>query len=202
MSQETFSPQILRDREDEKGIADRVLQWWYRLAGQKDDGLAAYPSGVRAVLRRAQSPDDALLSAGFRNLWLDLPSRRRTPWDMRAWGAVATVLAEVRHHVPDRTFAAAMATEKENGGGPRVSELRFQQLLRSNDLDELTRRARRAVHLIDEAVDVRSLADDLLLWHREKNGRYASRPDHRLAVRWADAYYTRLERNPKAADAG
>lgn len=201
MSEEAFSPQVLRDREGEEGIASQVLHWWNRLTGQNNEGDPPFPSGARAVLRRAYTPDDALLSEGFRNLWLALPPGRRTAWDMRAWGAVAMVLAEVRQHVPNRTFGAAMAREKENGSGPRVSELRFQQLLHSADLDELTRRARRAVHLIGEEVDVRSLADDLLLWHREKSGHHASRPDHRLAVRWADAYFTRLERNPQPANA-
>lgn len=202
MSEEAFRPQILRDREGEQGVADTVQHWWARLNGEQVEGQRPLPSGTRAVLRRAQGPDDALLSQGFRELWLTLPPGRRNEWDMRAWGAVAIALAEVDTHVPDLLFATAMAQEKESGGGPRVSELRFQQLLRSADLDELTRRARRAVHLIGDKVDVRSLADDLLLWHREKDSGYTARPAHRLAVRWADAYYTRLERNPQPATTG
>ena len=202
MREETFSPQILRDREGEEGTADTVLHWWTRLLGQKEIDPRPFPSGTRAVLRRAYTPDDALLTEGFRHLWLALPSDHRQERDMRAWATVALALAEVRTHVPDQTFAGAMAQEKKKGEGPRVSELRFQQLLRSADLNELTRRARRAVHLIGEEVDVRSLADDILLWNREKGGAYSLQPERRLAVRWAAAYYTRLERNLQPASAG
>ncbi|MCG5536277.1 type I-E CRISPR-associated protein Cse2/CasB [Ectothiorhodospira mobilis] len=194
MSEKRFSPQVLRDREGEEGVAERLREWWARLHGVQGEGVSPYSSGARSVLRRATGPDDALLSEGFRYLWFALPQGRRTSRDMRAWGAVAIVLAEVAEHVPDRTFAAAMAAEREpaGSGSPVVSELRFRQLLQSRDLDEFVRRARRVVHLIDQRVDVRSLADDLLLWHREKSGYFAARPDHRLAVRWADAYFTRL----------
>lgn len=202
MSEETFSPQVLWDHEGEQGTADIVLHWWARLRGEKEIDPQPFPSGTRAILRRAYTPDDALLSEGFRHLWLALPSGRRRAPDMLAWATVALALAEVRTHVPNQTFAGAMAQKKKNGEGPRVSELRFQQLLRSADLNELTRRVRRAVHLIGEEVDVRSLADDILLWNREKGGAYSLRPDHRLAVRWAGAYYTRLERNPQPASAG
>lgn len=202
MTEETFSPRVLWDREGEVGVAETVLHWWARLLGQEEVAPQPFPSGTRAVLRRAYTPDDALLSEGFRHLWFALPPGRRQERDMLAWATVALALAEVRTHIPDQTFAGAMAQEKKKGEGPRVSELRFQQLLRSADLNELTRRVRRAVHLIGEGVDVRSLADDILLWNREKGGAYSLRPDHRLAVRWAGAYYTRLERNPQPASAG
>lgn len=194
MSQQSFVPQILRDRDGEEGVPGRVRDWWARLHGREDIAGQPYPSGVRAVLRRSTGADEALLTEGFRHLWFELPATRRTQWDMRAWAGVALVLAEVDEHVPDQVFASAMAQERKPPGSraPRVSELRFQQLLRSRDLDEFIRRARRTVHLIGGKADVRSVADDILLWHREKNGRFATRPDHRLAVRWADAYFTQL----------
>ncbi|MCG5549531.1 type I-E CRISPR-associated protein Cse2/CasB [Halorhodospira halochloris] len=203
MSEEQFTPHILRDRDGEEGVAERLTQWWARLQGADDIEEPPFPSGTLAVLKRATGPDDALLSEGFRRLWFALPPGRRNSWEMRAWGGVAVLLANVKHQDSDRLFAAAMAEERQSSSGsgsgkPVVSELRFRQLLHSRDLDEFVRRARRAVHLIDQRVDVRSLADDLLLWHREKNGRFTARPDHRLAVRWADAYFTRLARYEKA----
>lgn len=201
MSETEFYPHVLRDREGEKGIADVVLVWWARLMEAEDllkrYSATSFPSAsaVRAELRRAVSPDDALLTEGFRHLWLTLPSGRRRPWDMRAWGCVATVLATVRHHDSGRTFAARMGAEAEPGAGkPRVGELRFHQLLRSNDLEELMRRARRTVRLLGDQVHVLSLADDLLHWHQEKGGDLAPRPDARLAVRWANDYFTELAR--------
>lgn len=204
MTEMEWHPFILRDRKGEKGTADQVLHWWARLAG--DDGIlqefggSTFHAAVRAELRHATSPDDALLTEGFRNLWFALPNHRRTARDMRAWGLVAAILAEVRMHDTEKTFAERMGAEVEPGTGkPRVSELRFRQLLRSNDLDELLRRARRAVHLLGDQAHVPSLADDLLLWHREHTGnRFAARPDHRLAVRWANSYFTELGRHQKS----
>ncbi|SFD41676.1 CRISPR system Cascade subunit CasB [Thiohalospira halophila DSM 15071] len=204
MSEEWYQPRVLRDYEGEEGVARGIADWWTRLNGEASAQAPALPSGARAVLRRSTGPDDALLTDGFRHLWLGLPQKRQTTWDMRAWGGVALALAEVSEHVPDLTFAGAMAKEREPHGShtPRVSELRFQQLLRSRDLDEFIRRVRRAIHLIGGKVDVRSVADDCLLWHREKNGQFAARPDHRLAVRWADAYFSGLARYQPAGQTG
>jgi len=198
MTERRFNPYVLRDREGENGVADAVKRWWAALLGDEEHAEAPTskkwnPSGKRALLRRCVTPDDALLTEGFRDLWFHLPETRRRRQDMQAWGMVATVLADVRHHEPDRTFAYAMASEPTpDSSTPRVSELRFQQLLWSRTLEDFTRRARRMVHLIDQRVDVRSLADDLLHWNREKFGFSSHRPDDRLAVRWANDYYTQL----------
>jgi len=195
---------ILRDT-DAPGSASAqqtVLRWWQRLCGEEATGqsgqLPPYPAGVRAILRRAEAPDAALLTEGFRHLWLALPGRWRRPADMRAWGCVAAALAEVRRHDSTREFAAAMAQPRDDtpgAGKPRVSELRFAQLQRSADLDELLRRTRRVLRLLDQHVNVLSLADSLLHWHREKGGDLSPRPDRRLAVRWATAYFEELARH-------
>lgn len=196
MNETAFDPHVLvlRDREDEEGVADTVLHWWQRLA--ETDRAA------RAELRHASGPDEALLTEGFRNLWFALPSGRRRTWDMRAWGCVAAALAEVNTHDAARSLATAMGSESEAGSGkPRVSELRFQQLLRSDDLDDFLRRIRRAVRLLKRDVNVVSLADDILHWNRQKGGDLAPRPDRRLAVRWANDYFTALATYEKSRNA-
>ena len=196
MNETAFNPYVLvlRDREGEEGVAEIVLQWWQRLA-EKD-------RAARAELRHASGPDDALLTAGFRNLWFALPPGRRVARDMRAWGCVAAALAEVNSHDAKRSVATAMGSEPEAGSGkPRVSELRFQQLLRSDDLDDFLRRIRRAVRLLKRDVNVVSLADDILHWNREKGGDLAPRPDRRLAVRWANDYFTALATYEKSRNA-
>lgn len=185
---------VLRDREGEEGVADTVLQWWQR---QAEKGRAA-----RAELRHATGPEDALLTEGFRNLWFALPPSRRVARDMRAWGCVAVALAEVNSHDPKRSVASKMGSESEPGSGkPRVSELRFQQLLRSADLDDFLRRIRRAIRLLKRDVNVVSLADDILHWNREKGGDLSPRPDRRLAVRWANDYFTKLSTYEKSRSA-
>lgn len=196
MSDENIRLRVLRSDEEQAAVFD----WWAKLAGHpvawKGNALqTAWPAALRAVLRRARTPDDALLTEGFRHLWFALPERQRKPWNMAPWGCVAAVLAEVRTHQPGIEFAAAMAQETEKGAGkPRVSELRFSQLQHSNDLAELHRRMRRMVHLLDEKVNVLSLADGILHWHREQSGFVDVAPDRRLPVRWATAYFTELAR--------
>lgn len=198
-SEPVYSPRVLRPRQGEDDPGEAVFRWWTRLMGSEtaaDEPIARrLPSGVRATLRRAAEPEDALLTEGFRALWFELPARRRRARDMTAWASVAVALSEVRAHDGSRSFAAAMGSESEPGSGnPRVSELRFNQLLRSNDLSELLRRARRSIHLLGDQVHVVSLADDILHWHREKGGDLSPRPDRRLAVRWANDYFSALAR--------
>lgn len=209
MSDVDFHPRVLRDREEGEQIAAKIETWWSRLVGlapePDEPATRRYPRATRSLLRRATSTDEALLTDGFRMLWFMLPAKRRSTFDMPAWACVAAVLAEVRGD--DRTFSFAMAMgseDKREGrqgtGKPKVSELRFQQLLRSADLDELMRRARRTVHLLGNKVHVLSLADSLLHWHQEKQGRFASRPDHRLAVRWANDYFSAMAAYQKATN--
>jgi CRISPR system Cascade subunit CasB len=199
-SELAYRPFELRRRSGESSDpAEAIFRWWTRLAGgESHDGDSVarrLPAGVRATLRRVATPDDALLTEGFRSLWFELPPARRRTADMLAWACVAVALSEVRGHDASRSFAAAMGAESERGSGnPRVSELRFNQLLRSNDLGELLRRARRSIHLLGDQVHVVSLADDLLHWHREKGGNLSPRPDRRLAVRWANDYFSALAR--------
>ena len=193
---------VLRDRENEEGVADTVLQWWQSIAENEEKGTRKSDKAARAELRRVRTPDEALLTEGFRNLWFALPSGRRDTRDMRAWGCVAAALAEVNSHDSARSLATAMGSESEAGSGkPRVSELRFQQLLRSDDLDDFLRRIRRAVRLLKRDVNVVSLADDILHWNREKGGDLAPRPDRRLAVRWANDYFTALATYEKSRSA-
>lgn len=194
MSDNNIRLRLLRAEEEQAAVFD----WWARLSGHGkgwngDDLKTGLPAALRAELRRARTPDDALLTEGFRHLWFALPESRRKPWDMAPWGCIAAVLAEVRTHQPGVEFAAAMAQEPEKGAGkPRVSELRFSQLQHSNDLAELHRRMRRMVHLLDDHVNVLSLADGILHWHREHSGYVDVAPDRRLPVRWATAYFTEL----------
>jgi len=206
MREDTIQYRILRD--DERRAA--VFDWWARLAGHARDyagnkGKEVPAAAERAVLRRARSPDDALLTEGFRGLWFGLPGGLRRNSDMAAWGSVAALLAEVREHQPGLELAAAMAREARPGDGkPRVSELRFHQLQHCEDLYELHRRLRRLLGLLRNdrghiQANVLSLADNVLHWHREQRWGPDLVPDRRLPVCWATAYFTELARLPRSA---
>ena len=189
---------------NEEAAQSAVYQWWSRLVGAENDsndGPPPYSNGIRPVLRRAETPEEALLTDGFRLLWFTLPESLRKPWHMPAWGCVAAVLAEVREPDHEKNFAAAMGAQVERTGRPRVSELRFQQLYQSRNLEEFQRRMRRAVHLLGKKAHVLSLADGILQWQQEKNGHPDYRPDRRLPVRWALAYFSELAKYQKSSTA-
>ena len=182
---------VLRD----EAAREAVYHWWQRLHGESVGGRSALPPAARAILRRAHTVDDTLLSEGFRQLWFALPANLRKGWRMSAWGGVAAVLADVDTHVAGKSFAATLGAQTERGSGkPFMSELRFSQLQHSRDLDELLRRLRRAVHLLDGTTNVLSLADDILHWHQEQTYGPDIRPQHHLPVRWATDYFTELGR--------
>lgn len=195
-----------RDPEQSRLIHAAVRNWWRRLHGETEDDTGTrapgWPAGVRAMLRRAPDPDSALLTEGFRHLWLALPPKWRQSRDMLAWGCVAAVLADVRRDDARRSFAAAMGSEPDQDAGkPCVSELRFAQLQRCSDLGEFMKRIRRVLPLLSRdksrsnvRVNVLSLADNILHWHREKSGQLSRLPERRLAVRWATDYFSELAR--------
>lgn len=182
---------VLRDQ----AAQDAVNHWWRRLHGEPAGGRAALPPAARALLRRAHAVDDTLLTEGFRQLWFALPDNLRKGWRMPAWGCVAAVLADVERFVADKSFAATLGAQTEHGSGkPFMSELRFSQLQHSRDLNELLRRLRRAVHLLDGATNVLSLTDDILHWHQEQTYGPDIRPQNHLPVRWATDYFSELSR--------
>lgn len=201
MSEQPIDYQVLRDDE----TRDAIYQWWRALGGtpaENDEDAAGNGDAraARAVLRRAKGPDEALLSEGFRRLWFGMPAKRRSQWWMPAWSCVAVVLAEVRRNERDRHFAAALGQEFAKGAGkPVFSELRFRQLQQSQTHAELVLRLRRAVHMLKDQAHVLSLADGILQWHQEHAGQLDYRPARRLAVRWADAYFTEVAKYQKSA---
>lgn len=180
-------------------LRNQVFSWWARLQGQEGElkvrdqpgNPTLLPRGIRAELHRCHQPDDALLTEGFRVLWLAVNKDTDYPGDMIAWATVAAVLADVRNN-SELPFAGALGSQKDKTGKPYMSELRFSQLQKSADSHSFLRRMRRSVALLGGNANVLSLSDSILHWHREKQGHYAEKPQHRLAVRWATDYFTAL----------
>ncbi len=187
-----------------------VRRWWQRLTLSEYEARQRqlsrpWPRGVRAVLRRCESPDAAVLTEGFRKLWQMLQTEAsqegqppRLQRDMYAWACVAIVLAELRKEMPGETLGSRFGKQKEKTGSPLVSELRFQHLQQSQSADELVRRLRRGLALVgNEGISAVNLADDILLWCRENGAQEplrARRVEDRLAFRWANDYFTTRSR--------
>jgi CRISPR system Cascade subunit CasB len=150
--------------------------------------------GDRAQLRRAQSPEDILLSPAFSHFLNHMPRTWVTDnkFPLTDIAMVAAVLARVKDEPPDKsmTFATALAAPKKGSLSPIMSELRFQQLQKSRTPQDFYLRICRAVQLLGGKVNIVCLADDILHWLAEYRYGPASKPDQRLAVRWATDYYT------------
>ncbi len=149
--------------------------------------------GDRALLRRASAPDDVLLTPAFAHFLKLMPSEwieeKKTPLSDAV--LVAAAVARVKQHdASSSSFARALATPAREGSGKAaLSELRFRQLQKSRTPEEFFRHVRRAIDLLGGRVNVNSLAEDILLWLKESRYGSASKPQDRLAVRWASDYY-------------
>lgn len=178
--------------------------WWRRLVMDDQElkrytKLRPFPRGVRAALRRCDSVETIMLTEAFRHLWQALESKAwqvtlpRTSRDQRieTWAAIAAVASELRAETFDAALGKRLGEKRPNTvDTPRMSDLRFQQLLDCHTPEELIRRFRRALKLADNAgVSVVRLADMVALWEREQRGQYRANATQRLAFVMSDAYF-------------
>ncbi|WP_429886415.1 type I-E CRISPR-associated protein Cse2/CasB [Geoalkalibacter halelectricus] len=175
--------QMLKDRS----VREKLLYWRRSL----ENNL-----GERARLRRAESPDDVLLTEAFRNFLEAMPEEWANPKQLPASALVAAIVAHVNAHDTETygsiSFASQLATPKDGDDKPRLSELRFQQLQKSHDPTEFFRRLLRAVRILDRNVNIPSLANDALHWMQEYSNGVERNPQERLAFCWANDYYRTL----------
>lgn len=161
---------ILRSHEIEV-----LNKWWKNLNENRGD---------RALLRRAQLPDDVLLTpvfARFVKMMPNLESGENVSTSLSDYAMVVAVLARVKKNNNKLSFAESL--------GGAMSELRFQQLQKSRTEEEFFIRICRAVNLLKGEANVIALADDILNWLAEQRFGVSSKPQERLAIRWATDYY-------------
>jgi len=162
----------LRDPE----TREKLRKWWESLEDNR---------GARARLRRAEHPDDVLLTEPFFQFLCQMPADWSEPANLSTSAIIAATLAHVR-----QSFASQLASpNKEVSDKPCMSEFRFQQLQKSRDPEEFFMRLLRAVRLADNKVNLFSLADSILHWMKEYRFGINREPQKRLAVRWANDYY-------------
>jgi CRISPR system Cascade subunit CasB len=162
----------------------KLVSWWESLEKNRGD---------RARLRRAESPEDVLLTEPFFRFLRQMPEEWAAPVTLLTSAMVAATLAHVKKPFEGKTFAAQLATSKAGSDKPRMSELRFQQLQKSRDPEEFFRRVVRAVKLAESNVNICSLADSILHWMDEYRRGVDREPQKRLSVRWANDYYLALK---------
>lgn len=144
--------------EINSAVLEKLASWWRGL----DDDRAG-----RAILRRAESLTAVALSAPYQRLYRQLC---HAGWNENAPDYLKDRLAAVTGllvHIKEDsalTPPKAMSVRKAGDDKPQVSELRFQRLLESSDLESLFIGLRRVLPLMNHSVDVKALAKDILFW--------------------------------------
>lgn len=165
----------------EAGTREKLGSWWKSLDKNRGD---------RARLRRAEGPDDVLLTEPFFRFLHQMPEPWAEPKELFSSAIIAAALSHVKERQDGETFATQLALPKQGGKKARVSELRFQRLQKSRDPEEFFRRLLRVIHLAESKVNIISLAESVLHWMNEYRDGVDREPQKRLAVRWATDYYT------------
>lgn len=172
-----------------------VLRWWQSMNLSPDElaqkHISVAPTSYRAQLKRCDSSDAAMLTEGFRALWLKL-DEDITNGDYRGrqiekWAVVAALLVHVKKNIGVKL--ALQAGRKTDGDKSVVSELRFAQLQNARTPDEFLRRLRRILTQIKGEVSVEGLSNDIYQWFSEHNQFRPRKAEKRIAVRWAMDYY-------------
>lgn len=173
-----------------KDVGETVRAWWLdHLRPEHDPSIGedtAAARALRARLRRPGAPTEALAERAVHKLAQQLPFLRRRPYDLIQ---LVRVLAAIERERPEpgarrERLAARLGGAAEGAERPRMSDLRFQRLIRSEG-DELGAALRRALPLAGESCDVAAFAREMLAWLDE------DRPERGEQVRidWCFDYF-------------
>ena len=141
-----------------QGRGETIAQWWRVNLAARDSGQAR---ALAARLRRA-TPVEALAEAEVHRLASRIGLGRH-PSDAARLARLVQVLAHLREDA-GQSLAARLG-----GPEPKLSNLRFQRLLRSQG-DELTTALRRALPMVERRCNVARLGQDMLNWDHPEWG--------------------------------
>jgi CRISPR system Cascade subunit CasB len=114
---------------------------------------------------------------------------------VEAIGILAALLAKVDSSAFSEStdsFAAQLGKSKDSTTRPAMSELRFQNMQKAADWDELFIRLRRAVDLLGGKVNILSLANTVFLWGEKLAGNTDHSKVRELPFEMARDYYTEV----------
>lgn len=171
-----------------------LLRWWQSMflppVELHDKGIMPAPTANKAQLKRCESCDAAMLTEGFRSLWLSLPDGITDTGGavtLECWATIAAALVHVKSN--SKVKLASAAGGWGDGDKSLVSEMRFAQLQNAKTPDEFLRRLRRILQQVKGEVAVLALARDIQQWFAEHNQLQPRSADKRISVKWAMDYY-------------
>ncbi len=134
-----------------------LYDWWQQLNDNR---------GERAILRRAASLTEVMLSPAYMRLLRALRSRGYAIGNSNAQlakiAAIAGLAARIKEPVSDG-LAKRMGTPK-SGSKPVFSELRLRRLLACDDIEELYTLLRRVLALLGDQANLADLAAIIWYW--------------------------------------
>ena len=146
---------------ENSGVGEIVTKW-YRTCLDQDRGAART---ARARLKRCNSPVEALAVAETHELNTQLKNHRKKP-SADQLALLAITFARLRS-VDGVILAAAFGARSMKDGPRKLSELRFQSLIRVQTRRGLITPLRRALAVLgpDLSCNGRVLAEDLYFWN-------------------------------------
>lgn len=183
--------------------ADVIRQWWRALDSEKRGSptIGLFKSlGKKelAELRRAENLTSVMLNRAYQYLAQMLPKYDKDGKDGLA--LAAGMLAHVKTDAGDGlSLARCMGLPKAGSNDPCVSQLRFERLQTTHNPDEFLSTAVRVIKMLGGTLDVRKLADDVLVWADETlNENRPNKLANQIRVRWATDYYLASKRQESA----
>jgi CRISPR system Cascade subunit CasB len=182
-----------------------IREWWQALTEKRSAETTAenaprrfvFDRGPRARLRRSTGLNDVAQEPA---VWTLVERLKLPDSEDSAVLLVAAVLAHVKEDAKDGRSLAYLLGVGPAGKGEasKLSELRFQRLMRAELPDDFVQQLRRALAIGGHRADVAVLANDLLAWSRER--RFLDRTSSGMKFRWARDFY--LKRGDGALLAG
>lgn len=146
----------IRFKKDEN--ACEILMTWRK-------ELAKH-TAERAELRRAQTPLD-VAQIGFYHVLI----RRFKEADYNvnlynsdAVAVAAALVARIRYHNGNSSFAAQMAKEKQKGM-PFISKMRLKRILAAEEHEDVIRELSSAIRIMGDRANITDLADGVVNWY-------------------------------------
>ncbi len=153
---------------ESKGIGAVAVEWRGRFMG-RDDGAAR---SVRARLKRCCSPVEALAVEATHELNLQLKEIDLNPTASQL-ALIATTFARL-DSVDGKGLATAFGAKPSKDGPRKLSEIRFQSLIRIKSRRDLIAPLRRSMAVLgpDLSCNGWMLAEDLFYWNDQVRSKW------------------------------
>lgn len=187
----------LKDEHESLGLYAR---WWHRLTDTdvcRAKKWQPLPTAHKAILKRCKNLEEVMLSEPFLALWQMVPDEQRSIKGMELAALTVWSLSFVKQDDKAKNLAQTMAQRAAEGSErPKVSTLRFQQLIKSRNPEQFARHLRRILMLIGGVVSVQNLAWEIKHWYWEhQSSEPEINPARRQVLRWAMDYYAAVPKS-------